>query len=106
MKRGSRFSTNASIASAVSRDEGSYGIRGLAMGGLPAGITSLFNEQIAIQDRVVEAAVHGDRAAALEALLLDPVSNRDASEAEAMLEELLAAHAELLPQFSGGGPGR
>jgi alpha-galactosidase len=71
-----------------------------AMGSLPAGITSLFNEQIAIQDRVVEAAVHGDREVALEALLLDPVSNRDAGEAEAMLHELLEAHAELLPQFS------
>src|SRR5204863_7554 len=34
---------------------GSYGVRGLAMGSLPAGITSLFSEQIAIQDRVVEA---------------------------------------------------
>jgi len=79
---------------------GSFGVRGLAMGSLPAGITTLFNEQIAIQDRVVEAAVHGDRHAALEALLLDPVSNRDAGEAEAMLDELLEAHAELLPQFS------
>jgi alpha-galactosidase len=79
---------------------GSYGVRGLAMGSLPAGITSLFNEQIAIQDRVVEAAVHGDREAALEALLLDPVSNRDAGEAEAMLDDLLEAHGALLPQFS------
>jgi alpha-galactosidase len=79
---------------------GSYGVRGLEMGTLPAGITALFNEQIAIQDRVVDAAVHGDRDAALEALLLDPVSNRDASEAEAMLDDLLEAHAELLPQFS------
>jgi alpha-galactosidase/6-phospho-beta-glucosidase family protein len=48
----------------------------------------------------VDAAEHGDREAALEALLLDPVSNRDASEAEAMLDDLLEAHAELLPQFS------
>lgn len=79
---------------------GSYGVKGIAMGALPAGLTAVLNEQIAIQDRVVEAAVHGDRKAALQALLLDPVSNHDADAAEAMLDELLAAHAKLLPQFA------
>lgn len=79
---------------------GSYGVKGIAMGELPPGITAVLNEQIAIQDRVVEAAVHGDRKAVMQALLLDPVSNHDADEAEAMLEELLAAHAAQLPQFA------
>lgn len=83
---------------------GSYGVRGLAMGSLPPGITALLNEQIAIQDRVVEAAVHGDRNAALQALLLDPVSNRDAAAAGAMLRDLLVAHADLLPQFAREDP--
>jgi len=79
---------------------GSYGVRGLAMGSLPPGITALLAEQVAIQDRVVESAVRGDRNAALQALLLDPVSPRDASETEAMLDDLLSAHADLLPQFA------
>jgi alpha-galactosidase len=83
---------------------GAFGVRGLAMGALPPGITALLHEQIAIQDRVVEAAVHGDRNAALQALLLDPVSGRDLGEAESMLEDLLAAHADLLPRFSRPDP--
>jgi alpha-galactosidase len=82
---------------------GSYGVRGLAMGALPPGITAILEEQVAIQDRVVEAAVRGDRGAALQALMLDPVSTHDAAETEAMLDDLLDAHADLLPQFSRTG---
>jgi len=47
---------------------------------------------------VVEAGVHGDRNAALEALLLDPVVH-SISQAEAILDELLEVHKEFLPQF-------
>jgi alpha-galactosidase/6-phospho-beta-glucosidase family protein len=55
-------------------------------------------DQIAVIDRMVEAAVHGDRNAALQALLLDPTIT-SISQAEAILDELLAVHADLLPQF-------
>jgi alpha-galactosidase/6-phospho-beta-glucosidase family protein len=54
--------------------------------------------QIAVIDRLVEAAVHGDRDAALQALLLDPVVN-SISQAEAILDEMLEAHRDFLPQF-------
>jgi len=79
---------------------GAYGVKGVSMGALPPGLTAVLNNQIAIQDRVVEAAVHGDRKAAMQALLLDPVSNHDADEANAMLEDLLAAQASHLRLFA------
>ena len=55
--------------------------------------------EIAVIDRMVEAAVHGDRGAALQALLLDPVVN-GISQAEAILDEMLEVHRDYLPQFS------
>ena len=54
--------------------------------------------QIAVQDRAIEAAVHGDRTAALQALLLDPVVT-SISQAETVLEEMLEVHRAFLPQF-------
>ena len=46
----------------------------------------------------MDAGVHGDRNLALQALIADEytVSIEDA---ESMLDELLAAHAGMLPQF-------
>jgi alpha-galactosidase len=66
---------------------------------LPPAITAMLNLQVAIQDRVVEAAVHGDRIAALQALLLDPVVPSYAN-AQKMLDEFLRVHADLLPRFA------
>jgi alpha-galactosidase len=67
---------------------------------LPPALTAAMNLQAAIQDRVVEAAVHGDRNAALQALLLDPLVS-SYSDAERMLDELLAVHSDFLPRFKG-----
>ena len=64
----------------------------------PPALTAIFNQQIAVQDRAVEAAVHGDRQAALQALLLDPVV-WSYEAAVKILDELLAVHARHLPQF-------
>ncbi len=77
---------------------GANGAAPLRLGPLPPAITALLNQQVAIQDRVVEAAVHGDRQAALQALLLDPLTASYA-DAEKMLDELLTVHAAYLPQF-------
>ena len=79
---------------------GQYGVRGVCMGALPPGITALLADQIAIQERVVEAGIHGDRAAALQAMLLDPVSNGPYTGATALLNELLSARSPYLPQFA------
>lgn len=77
---------------------GADGLRGVAVGRLPAGITSLLSAQVHVQDLVVEAAVHGSRDLALQALLADPVVH-SAAAAEQTLDELLAVHAPYLPQF-------
>jgi len=78
---------------------GADGVRGVAIGELPAGITALLSAQAHVQDLVVEAAVHGSRELALQALLADPVVH-SAEAAERTLDELLAVHAPYLPQFA------
>jgi alpha-galactosidase len=80
------------------------GVWGLTVPPLPPGITAMLAQQVAVQDRAVEAAVHGDRQAALQALLLDPVVwSYDA--AVRILDELLAVHAPYLPRFRGSARG-
>jgi alpha-galactosidase len=74
------------------------GLRGVKIGKLPNGIAALCNTQLGVQDLVVDAAVHGSRQLALQALLADPVVNSMAA-AEKTLDELLSVHAPYLPQF-------
>jgi alpha-galactosidase len=74
------------------------GVTPLRVPPLPAGITALLNQQVAIHDLVVEAAVHGDKQAALQALLLDPLVT-SYGVAEKMLDEFLTVHKNYLPNF-------
>jgi alpha-galactosidase len=74
------------------------GVHGVHVGPLSEPIAAMCRTQIAVQDRAIEAAVHGDRSAALQALLLDPVIS-SISQAEAILEEMLEVHRTFLPQF-------
>ncbi len=74
------------------------GARGLAVGDLPGPIAELCRRQAVVADLAVEAAVKGDRRKALLALLLDPIVT-DMVRAQAILDDLLAAHLDLLPQF-------
>ncbi len=74
------------------------GVSGLCVPALPPGITALLAQQVAVQDRAVDAAIHGHRQAALQALLLDPVvSSYEA--AVKILDDLLTVHAQYLPRF-------
>lgn len=75
------------------------GVHGIPLGPLPEPIAAMCRTQVAVIDRVVEAGVHGDRNAALQALLLDPVVPT-AAQAEAILNELLDVHRDFLPQFT------
>ncbi len=75
------------------------GVHGVPVGPLPEPIAAMCRTQAAVIDRVVDAGVHGDRTLALQALLLDPVIT-SRSQAEAILDELFAAHKDLLPQFA------
>ena len=73
-------------------------IYGLGMGALPTAIAAIMELQLHIMDLVVEAAVTGDRQTALEALIVDP-NVPNPTTAEKILDEMLLAQAELLPQF-------
>jgi len=73
-------------------------IYGLGMGELPPAIASLMERQLTIMDLNVEAAVTGDRQTALEALIIDPLVP-DPETAEKILDEMLVAQADYLPQF-------
>ena len=74
------------------------GIHGLAMGDLPEPVAELCRRQITVAELAVEAAVTGDRGVALQSLLLDPMIT-DIGQAQAILDDYLTAHADLLPQF-------
>ncbi|MGH9016676.1 MAG: hypothetical protein ACRDY1_02905 [Acidimicrobiales bacterium] len=77
------------------------GMRGRDAPHAPPAITEWVRRQVAVQELTVEAAVSGDRRAALEAFALDPLAGRgDLRDVEAMADELLAATARWLPQFA------
>ncbi|MDO8685898.1 MAG: hypothetical protein Q7J78_04415 [Clostridiales bacterium] len=63
------------------------GIHPIFIGELPDGIAKLLMMQASVQQMSVEAAVHGSREIALQALLIDPVIN-SMTAAEKILDEL------------------
>jgi len=77
---------------------GGRGIYGLNIGPLPELIAELCRREIAVAGLTVEAAVHGDRQAALQAMVLDPCIN-DLDTARSILDAYLREYAEYLPQF-------
>lgn len=79
------------------------GVAGLTVPTLPPGVTAMLAQQIAVQDRAVHAALTGDRQAALQALLLDPVVPSYEA-AVNILDELLTVHTPYLPQFAEAVP--
>lgn len=74
------------------------GIQPLRVLGLPLGICSTLRARLDQQELLVDAAVRGDRRLALEAVLAEP-GVESVADAHAMLDELLHAHAALLPAF-------
>lgn len=89
-----RQGANLEIPAIVGADR----IYGLRMGALPEAIAAMMELQLRIMDLVVEAAVTGSRQTALEALMIDPVIPNPQT-AQAVLDEMLMAQADLLPQF-------
>jgi alpha-galactosidase len=77
----------------------SCGARGLYAGEAPLSLMGLLQKRIAWQELVVEAGVKGSRNLALQALLMDEMAILP-EHCEQMLDELLAASKELLPQFA------
>jgi len=66
--------------------------------GLPGPICDLILPHAENQSLIVQAALGGDRSAALEYLRRDPLS-RNSSNPKKMLDDLLLAHRRYLPQF-------
>jgi len=77
---------------------GSMGAQGFAVGPLPRGIAGHLKKLVEMQELVVESALTGDRKMALEALLMDPLV-KEYSSAKRMLDQMLRATREFLPQF-------
>lgn len=75
------------------------GVHGVAVGRLPEGIAAILAARVRQQEIVVDAALTGDRALALQALLADPLTPSFEA-AGAMLDEALAVHASHLPAFA------
>lgn len=78
----------------------SGGVRGLQMGDAPPVLKGMLEKRIVWQELVAEAAVTGDRNLVVQACLLDEMSIPP-DQTEAMVDELLAASRDLLPQFTG-----
>jgi alpha-galactosidase len=77
------------------------GIRGRDVAPLPPPYAELVRRHAAVAEMTVEAALDGDRALAEAAFFLDPLAVRgDLGQTEAMIDELLTATADWLPQFS------
>ena len=76
------------------------GIRGLNMDPLPGGFAEMCRRELAYSGWVVDAAYHGNKELALQALLLDPMMN-DIDRARAILDDFLLEFAEYLPQLTG-----
>jgi alpha-galactosidase len=74
------------------------GVQGVGVGPLPEGVAELCRREIAVTRLCVDAAIRGDRQAALQCLLLDPVIT-DLDVAKQVLDDYLETYREHLPQF-------
>ena len=74
------------------------GVRGVGVGPLPEGIAELCRRESTVAQLCVDAAISGDRQAALQSLLLDPVIS-DMDVARQILNDYLETYREFLPQF-------
>jgi len=77
----------------------SRGVRPIYMGEAPPVLKGMLEKRFVWQELVADAAVLGDRQLALQALMLDEMAILP-PQTETMLDELLAASKDLLPQFA------
>jgi alpha-galactosidase len=77
-----------------------FGYHPVQFGPLPTAIAGVCNAAATVQDLTVEAAMHGDRKLALQALLMDPLTySMEIDTAGKMLDEMLMAQEVWLPRF-------
>jgi len=78
------------------------GVRPLCAGDVPKSVLGLTHALLNWQELTVDAALAGERSFVVRALMAHPwLQSR--SVAEALCDEMLAAHAAFLPQFHSGG---
>lgn len=79
-----------------------WGIRPAKVGPLPAHLAALIQTNVNVQRLTVDAAKAGEREAVYRAVMLDPRTAADLTldEIRSLVDELLAAHARWLPQFT------
>jgi alpha-galactosidase len=75
------------------------GLKAVAQPPLPTGIVGTLATRFAWVETIVEAALEGSRQKFVQALILDGSVN-SIDTAEQLADELLAAHADYLPQFN------
>jgi len=74
------------------------GIKPLEVGEMPEPVAELLRRELAVVKLCVDSAANGDRAAALQCLLLDPVIT-DLDVARLVLEDYLTTYKQYLPQY-------
>jgi alpha-galactosidase len=77
------------IAVEVPATVGKDGVRGIPLGQLPHGFAGLLMNQVAVHDLTAEAVIQKSKAAALQALLVDPTVNQY-NGLEEMLDTMIA----------------
>lgn len=75
-----------------------FGARAVTVGAMPEPIAEVLRRELACVKLSVDAAANGDREAALQCLLMDPVI-RDIETAKAVLDDYLTSYRKHLPQF-------
>jgi len=77
------------------------GIQPIAVGALPTQLAALNRTNVNVQELIVEAALTGDVEAAYYAVMLDPLTAAVCTlpQIRSMVDELLAAQSQWLPQF-------
>ncbi|UOY91007.1 6-phospho-beta-glucosidase [Ectobacillus sp. JY-23] len=75
-----------------------HGPKPIAVGRLPLSVRGMIQNMKAFEELVIEAAVTGDYLKAYKAMVMNPLVTSD-KKAKLMLDELLEAHKEYLPQF-------
>jgi alpha-galactosidase len=77
------------------------GIQPTAIGALPTQLAALNRTNVNVQELIVEAALTGDTEAVYHAVMLDPLTAAVCTlpQIRSMVDELLAAQSQWLPQF-------
>lgn len=76
-----------------------FGFQGLSFPALPEPIAELCRRELALSSMYVDAAYHGDKKLALQAMLMDPMID-DIDTAKEILDDLLETNRDYLPQFA------